>query len=232
MHARLTSLNLVAILTVCSALSGCSDPPPSKLFDEQGAWTVVQYELGDGLLDISTTRKDAFLLHFNAKDNVMTTAACGDEMSSFSPSESICGLSPSTTEWQCGCYSYAFQEDIMQMTEFAAGDVPPPVEFNPDLLPGQSGETGTAESGESGSGGGGESGGGGGGGLSVIRVSAIPELMDTYDFTPLPAGVFTGNGANNHFVVQVRSESLFNKVYDDPEGRPSCEPCVPLPAGG
>lgn len=231
MHARLTSLPLVAMLAATSAISACSDPPPGKLFDEEGAWSVVQYDLGDGLEDImAMTRKDAFMLSFDATANVMTTAACGNEMSGFTPSDSTCRLSPGTTSWQCSCFSYAFQEEVMQMTEFPAGTTPPEVEFNPDLLPGQSGDVGGGSGDSGGESGMGES-GGMGGGLTVLKISAIPERMDTYDFTPLPVGVFGGNGANHHFIVEARSSTTFNEVYDDPDGRGVCEPCFGAPGG-
>jgi hypothetical protein len=231
MHARTNPSHLLAILVVCSAISGCKDDPPGKLFDEQGAWAVVQYDIGEGLEDIMTmTRENAFMLSFDTENSVMTTAACGDEMSGFLPSDSTCRLSVSTTSWQCSCYAYAFQEDVMQMTPFDAGSAPPEVEFDPDLIPGQSGEAGGVD--ESGTGTGGESGGMSSGPLTVIRISPIPERMDTYDFTPLPSGVFGGNGANHHFIVEARSNTIFGTVYDDPQGRPSCEPCVPGQTGG
>jgi hypothetical protein len=229
MHARITSSHLFAILVATSAISGCKDDPPGKLFDEQGAWAVVQYDLGDGLEDIMVmSRRDAFMVSFDTENSVMTTAACGNEMSSYLPSESTCRTSPTTTNWQCSCYSYAFQEDVMQMTPFDAGSPPPEVDFDPDLIPGQSGEAGGMDT----SGTGGESGGMPAGPLSVIRVSPIPDRADTYDFTPLPSGVFGGNGANNHFIVEARSNTIFGEVYDDPDGRASCEPCVPGQNGG
>jgi hypothetical protein len=230
MHARTTPWHLFAILVGCSAISGCKDdPPPKGFFDEQGAWSVVQYDIGEGLEDImQMSRQDAFMLSFDTTNSVMTTAACGNEMSGYLPSDSSCRLSPQTTDWQCSCYAYAFQEDVMQMTPFDAGSTPPEVEFDPDLIPGQSGEGGVDESGT----GGGESGGMPAGPLTVIRVTAIPERSDTYDFAPLPAGVFGGNGANHHFIVEARSNAIFGEVYDDPDGRPGCEPCVPGQAGG
>jgi hypothetical protein len=228
MQARLTPLHLVSVLALGSALPACSDPPPGKLFDEEGAWSVVQYQLDDGLEDImAMSRKDAFMLSFDAKANVMTTAACGNEMTGFEPTNSPCRASPSTTSWQCSCFSYAFQEEIMQMVQFEAGKTPPEVEFNADLLPGQSGGTGSGESTSGGSGGG----GGGTGALTVIKISAIPERADTYDFTPLPVGVFGGNGANHHFIVETRTPARFEEVFDDPDGRAGCKRCYAPPAG-
>lgn len=237
MHARPLHFSVVATLLCVSAISGCSDPPPGKLFDETGAWSVVRYELGEGLKDIvAMTREDSFMLSFDTDNNVMTTAACGNEMSGFTPADSTCRLSPTTTSWQCACYSYAFQEDIMQMIEFSPGSPPPEVEFNPDLLPGansgSAGESGGGETAGEGTAGGGEESGGGetGGAMgvtTVVRIAAIPDTQDTYDFAPLPIGVFGGNGANDHFVFEIRSNTLFNQAYDDPDGRATCEPCVP-----
>jgi len=237
MHTRPLLFSVVASLVVGSAISGCSDPPPGKLFDEEGAWSVVRYELGEGLKDIvEMTRENAFMLSFDTKNDVVTTAACGNEMSGFTPADSTCRLSPTTTSLQCACYSYAFQDDLMQMVQFEPGVVPPYVEFDPDLLPGQAsgsgGDTGGGETAGDGTGdGGGDTGGGGTGLVYVTRVAAIPDRQATYDFTPLPMGTFGSNGASDRFVVEIRSNSLFNQVYDDPDGRPSCEPCVPGTGG-
>jgi hypothetical protein len=38
-----------------------------------------------------------------------------------------------------------------------------------------------------------------------------------------------GGDASSQFVVEARAKSTFDEVYDDPDGRISCQPCV---AGG
>ncbi|MBC8071216.1 MAG: hypothetical protein IAG13_23015 [Deltaproteobacteria bacterium] len=210
-------------------LTACSEPPPGKLFDEDGVWSLVQYDIGTGLDDLPTPRKDAFMLDFDAEQKVVTTAACtSEENSSVTPANSPCRLTPATTEWQCQCFSYAFQEEIMQWQEFPAGTaMPPKVKFDRDLVDTAGGGGGGSDEGTgSGGGDGGES-GGAEGEVTVITVTELPDRADTYDFRPLPTGVFGSNNVS-HFILEARAESTFNQVYDDEEERKAyCEPCVP-----
>jgi hypothetical protein len=232
--------HLRAIALLCAGpvlgLVGCSKPPPGKLFDEDGVWTLVQYDIGDGLDDLPHTREDAFLMKFDAKAKVVTTAACtSEENSATSPDDSPCHLSPDTTEWQCQCFAYAFQEEVMQWQEFPVGTaMPPKVKFDPDLVDG--GGAVSAVGSDSGGGSGTEGGEGGESGgasadVTVITISEIPERADTFDFRPLPTGVFGGTNIS-HFIFEPRANGLFDQVYsadaDPSEVRKAyCEPCVP-----
>lgn len=221
MH-RIALLPLVAFSLVASA---CEDPPPGKLFDEEGAWSMVQYDLGESLHEIDPqTREDAFMLSFDSHNRVVTTAACvgtdGQGMvTDATPETSPCKLLPSSTIWQCRCFAYAFQDDVMQWQEFNAGEMPPKVAYDPMLEPGEVGtDDGT---------GGGSGGMGGGAGITALQVIGIPEQKSTYDFRPLPAGVFGGDGQLNHFIFEARANSRFERAYADPDGRMSCGRCVP-----
>lgn len=87
------------------------------------------------------------------------------------------------------------------MTEFTAGDAVPPIEF-----------VDAAQS---------------GGDLTVSQAELVPGA-ETISLAPLPSGVFGGD-ATSQFIVEARSKTTFEEVYDDPDGRTSCQPCV---AGG
>lgn len=211
-----SALLLFSVVIACGAADDPSQddgPDPSShdttdesggmepLFNEAGAWSLVEFDVGEGLQEVmQTTRRDAFMLDFDADAHVMTTAACGDEMNGFGPTDSTCRLSPSTTAWQCRCFSYAFEQDVMQMVEFTAGSPPPEVAFDPDATSDMS--------------------------LTVATASLVPERADTIEIRPLPAGVFGGD-SNSSFVVEARSMVTFEETYADPDGRPSCAPCVP-----
>ncbi|MCA9709314.1 MAG: hypothetical protein KDK70_25955, partial [Myxococcales bacterium] len=113
------------------AVGACKeDPPTPKLFDETGVWSVISYDLeGSGeLTEINTTnRRDAFMLHFDPVERVVTSAACIEPGQNETPADSPCLVSASTTEWQCRCFGYDFVREEMLWREFNAGDVPPMV---------------------------------------------------------------------------------------------------------
>lgn len=224
----LVATGLVAIL------AGCSDPPPGTLFDEDGVWSLVEYDIGDGLNDLPQARKDAFLLKLDKKNKVATAASCTSESMNFTtPDNSPCHSSEPETEWQCRCFAYAFQEEVMQWQEFAPGAaMAPKVKFDPDAfnMSGGGGEEsggGTGDGTGSGGGeGGSESGGMSGGDLTVITISELPDRSDTYDFRPLPLGLFGGD-FTSHFIFEARASTLIDQVYMDDEGRKAyCEPCL------
>lgn len=224
----------VRAILLCSSLAGVaacgSDGPPPPLFNEDGVWSLVQYDLGDGLNEINpNSRKDAFLLKFNRHKKVVSAAACtSEETNNVTPDDSPCKQTPEQTEWQCRCFSYAFQEEVMQWQEFPPGTaMPPKVTFDPNLSnAGQmtaGGESGGGSGSEGGSGG-----GDGGGVVTVITTSELPDRADTYDFRPLPAMLFGSDGSTSHYIFEQRAVTLFDDAYEDMEGRKAyCEPCLP-----
>ncbi len=223
----MTLLPRLTVLFLAIAATACGDEEaPSKLFDEDGAWAVIQYDLGENVEEIDPqTREDAFMLSFDNANRVVTAASCvgldSDGMpDAVTPEDSPCRLLPQDTAWQCRCFAYAFRDDVMQFQEFAAGSMPPRLAFDPLLDPGEVG-------GDDSGGGSGSGGGGGDGGVAALRVVPIPDRKSTYDFRPLPAGVFGGDGVANHFILKARSNSIFDEVYMDPDGRDSCMRCVP-----
>lgn len=217
---------MMGALGLCLTAGACKeDPPTPKLFDETGVWSVIDYDLeGSGILNpiLNSNRRDAFMLSFDPVEKVVTTASCVESATnSNTPDNSPCLVSPSTTEWQCRCFSYDFVREEMLWREFNAGDIPPIVSLSDSETP--MGEEG---GGESGSG----SGGGDGGEPSddlLVYVAEIMDISSTFNFRPLPEDLFGSNGESSRFVLQSRAGSVFDKVYDDPEGRAACSPCVP-----
>lgn len=216
---RRPTLFVLAVLGL--AAGACKeDPPTPKLFDEQGVWSVIVYDLeGTGAqadIDVDT-RRDSFLFKFDKSEKVVQTAAC-IETDADTVADSLCLRTPDDTHWSCRCFAYDFVEDQQLWREFNAGDIPPEVKLS-DADDPAGGETGGTSSG----------GGGGGTGDTLVQVSEIEDVNSTFNFRPLPEGVFGSNGISSRFVMQKRADSLFDKVSMDPDGRPGCEPCV---AGG
>jgi hypothetical protein len=252
-HAR-TILSALCVASLLAA-GGCKEEETPTLFDEGGAWSLVRYDLtGQGDLSPINTevRENAFMLLFNDSRNVVTTAACIDpDAGTVTPVDSLCRREPSNTQWECKCYAYAFEESLMKWVEFSAGTVPPSVSFDGSEPAGDGGggdggggggsgtAGGTADGGGgTADGGGGTADGGGGtadgggddgstaGGAHTIQVNEVMDQAGTYTFRSLPAGVFGSNGESSRFIFQTRSPLLFDQVFEDPEGRPSCEPCI------
>ena len=220
---RRSTLLVLTALGLGLAAGGCKDDPPTpKLFQERGTWSVVTYDLeGTGTqqdIDVMS-RRDSFLIQFDTAEKVVTTAACV-ETDADTVADSLCLINPDDTHWSCRCFGYDFVRDQQLWREFTAGDVPPVVKLSDMDDPnadGGGGDTGTS------SGGGG---GGGGTGDTIVQVSEIEDVNSTFNFRPLPEDVFGSNGTSSRFVMQKRADSLFDKVFEDPEGRPPCTPCT------
>jgi hypothetical protein len=211
---RRPSLSLLAVLGLGLTAGACADdPPPPKLFQEDGTWSVVRYDLTGGgqLREVDVmTRRDAFMLHFDASAKVVTTAAC-IESPADNVSNSLCLINPQDTRWDCRCFAYDFVREEQLWQEFNAGDLPPKVSLS---------SSDDAAAGDS------EGGGGGGDNETYVTVGEVPDVSSTYSFRPLPDGVFGSNGMSSRFIVQKKANSLFDRVFDDPDGRATCTPCI------
>lgn len=212
---------------------GCSkEEGPGKLFEEDGVWSLTQYNLdGDGLTTIDNgVRGDAFMMKFTAESTVVQLAMCGEtEMDT--PGNSQCKLLPNDTAWFCRCYAYAYEEDVMYWREFAAGETPPMVEFPDENAPASSTAPATSGGGDTdtdgGSGGAmGDTGGSMAGGDVMVQLGALPDITSTYQFRPLPVGNWGSDGSISSYVMQQKANSVFDQALDDPDGRPSCQPCI------
>jgi len=228
-HRSLAAKCLVSSLVATVLLTtGCKeeDTTVPTLFDEDGVWALTRYDIeGEGTANDLLAHRDAsFLLNFNKADKVVQTASCvfpgtDDDEEKLSPGDTPCGFIDDGTEWQCQCFGYAFEHDEMRWVEFNAGDLPPVVELEAAATGGGAGGSG----GESGSGG--DTAPADTGEGTLMTVSEVPDVNFTFNFRPLPDGVFDSNGTNSRFVMQARGASTFATVLDDPM-RPSCAPCV------
>lgn len=218
---RRPSLLVLAALGLGLTAGACKeDPPTPKLFDEQGTWSVIRYDLeGNGdLRDVDVmTRRDSFMLQFDAAEKVVTTAAC-IETDADDVSNSLCLINPQDTRWDCRCFGYDFVREEQLWREFNPGDIPPVVSLSASEDPPPAGGTGGTGTG------GGD--GGGGDGDTLVLVAEIMDVNSTFNFRPLPEGVFGSDGVVSRFVMQKRADSLFEKVFEDPEGRAACSPCI------
>lgn len=216
MLRRPSLLVLVSSLGLCAG--ACKeDPPTPKLFQEQGTWSVISYDLdGSGTLrDVEVmTRRDSFMLQFDSAEKVVTAAACV-ESDADDVSNSLCLINPQDTHWECRCFAYDFVREEQLWREFNAGDIPPTVSLSAADDPPAGDATGTASDG-----------GGGGDGDTTVNVAEIMDVNSTFNFRPLPDGLFGSDGVVSRFVLQKRADSLFDKVFDDPEGRTPCAPCI------
>lgn len=232
---KFASRTLIHGALVATALStaGCKDEPgPGKLFDEDGAWELSTFALaGSGTEPIASNRRGDFLMKFDEENGVVQTAMCSNDDVD-DPTNSECqGFTDA--RWICQCFAYDFVEDQMAWLEFDAGSTPPMVKVGEE-------EAGDAAGAEAGSGGdtdtdggsGGESGGADAGGEEVpvdgIHQFTVAELAGsnaTYDFTPLPAGVFGSDGVVSKYTFVKKAPSVFDIVLEDPD-RPSCQPCI------
>src|SRR5262245_5320315 len=73
---------------------GCKeDPPPGKLFEEDGSYELVRYDLdGSGYSEIQVqSREAAFLMKLDAKAKVAQTAMCAENEDD-TPETSLCRL--------------------------------------------------------------------------------------------------------------------------------------------
>jgi hypothetical protein len=221
-------LRPLAPLALALAVFGCkNDEEVKTLFDENGAWTLVEYDLGDGTFsEVVENGRDGFLLSFAKSENVVTAATCGMDGEN-EPSNSLCGLTPEDAPFVCRCFSYAFEDDQMAWREFPPGSTPPP----PPELTGGGGEVGalTTDAGGTADGGGDAGDTGGGSGDTLITVGEVAEVANSYTFRPLPLGLFESDGATSRFKFEARGSSLFeNLVFGGEEGHPSCPArCVP-----
>jgi hypothetical protein len=201
-------LSLAAL--VLGQAAGCSeDEGIPKLVEENGVWSLQSYDIaGEGSMrNIDTmTRGDAFLLEFDSSINVVTAAWCGLDESD-TPNNSTCRLQPDAANWYCRCFGYAYEGSRMRWAEFQAGGTPPAVTLG-GVQPMPTGES-EGETGDEGapSGEGGE-----------MILSAVAAQASTYDFSPLPEGVFASDGESSRYRMQQKAPRLFDEV--------SCTPCV------
>lgn len=220
----LRSLISSALVAAALSVTGCADDPgPGKLFDEDGVFELTRFALGgSGLEEVSGTKAKTFFLKFDETAGVVQTAMCSNDDID-DPTNSECsGFTDSM--WICQCFGYGFEEDQMAWQEFEAGGTIPIVKVGQEEVEEDPAEGDTDTDGGSG---GGEAGGDEPAPAGAIHQFTVAESAGeaaTFDFTPLPAGVFGSDGLVSKFVFQKKAGSLFDPVLDNDE-RPVCLPC-------
>jgi hypothetical protein len=196
---RRALLSLAATLLLTST-PGCKDDEVKTLFEENGVWALVQFDLtGTGFQDIADNRSGGFLLKFDSGKGVVGTAACTDNANNNSPSQSLCRFDYAAT-WTCRCFAYEFEESAMRWMEFDPGSAPPPV---PDGPPADTD--------------------GGATGYTELEVGAFPDQASTYQFRPLPTNLFASDGVSSTFVFQRKATTTWSNPNDLPAQE--CDAC-------
>lgn len=197
LSSSLAALSALALLT---ALGGCKEED-NRLFDESGVWSMTNYTNWatddtsyDGTLFPAplNTHENAFMLNFNRDLGIVAAAACGFQGSGTTPATSTCRIGDADDlDWECNCFAYEFDNDVMRWTEFAPGDQVPSV---------GSGDTDGAS------------------GTTTITATEFTEISNSYQLTPLPGpstfdldGLFESDGDLDRFVFGQRTPSLFTE---------------------
>jgi hypothetical protein len=213
----------LAIVSIFFAVSGCAEDGVGKLFEEDGYWSLTSFSLaGEPTQAINeNARGDGFLLHFDANNNVVQAAMCG-ESETQNAANSTCKLS-AAPQWFCKCYGYAYEGSEMAWQEFQAGTMPPKpsLDGSVDGDGGAAGDAAADTGADTGADPGGDMGGDTGavaGGTTRLTVGEVTDVAGTYTFQPLPAGLFGSDGGISSFTFREKTKGVFADV--------SCEPCI------
>ncbi len=206
-------------------MAACADDPgPGKLFEEDGVFELTRFALsGSGLEELASNKDKTFFLKFDAETAVVQTAMCSNDDID-DPTNSECrGFTDSM--WICQCFGYAFEEDQMAWQAFEPGGTVPVVKVGQtdaeeDPAVGDTDTDGGTAGGDDGEGEPAPV-----GGIHQFTVAESAGEAATFDFTPLPAGVFGSDGLVSKFVFQKKARSLFEPVLEN-EDIPVCQPCI------
>lgn len=177
------------LLFAALPLFGCGPEEDTRLFDEEGVWTLTQFDLGgQGLTAVdNNSRKDAFLLKMDSTRRIGAAAACGNG-DNFSVNSSLCKTLPEDArEWQCTCFRYDYDDDVMTAIVFPnEGPIPP----KPST--GMENENGDV--------------------AVDIQLNVNESVANSYIFAPLPKGVFDSDGEISRYVFQQRAPGAFDET--------------------
>jgi hypothetical protein len=104
---------------------------PVTLFEEAGVWTMTIYTDAEGELLVAplNTHENAFMLNFEPTAGVVATAACSFMDGSNIPGETSCRIGlGEDLGWECNCFAYEFEDDVMRWAEFSPGSEIPAVD--------------------------------------------------------------------------------------------------------
>ncbi len=168
-----------------TAITGCAEDAPVSLFDEQGTWALVLFDIdgkGLGKFDVGA-REEKFMIHFDQASQIVASAGCLDSMGRTDLTQTLCD----TAAYACRCWNYTFMDSQMLWTEFA-----PEGGTLPEAPPKDAGVPAPGEP------------------VSFV-VEEYPESGSTYRFATLPYGLFNSNGdpAASEFVFQSRGDTNF-----------------------
>ncbi len=218
-----------ALVAAALSTSACADDPgPGKLFEEDGVFELKRFALsGSGLETLGSSKSKTFFLKFDEETSVVQTAMCSDDDSDDPTNAECTGLTDS--RWICQCFGYAFEEDQMAWQEFEAGGTPPVVKVGQTEV--EEEDPTAADTDTDGGSGSADAGGeeeeepAPAGAIHQFTVAESVGEAATFDFTPLPAGVFGSDGVASKYVFQKRAASLFAPVLEN-DDRPVCAPCI------
>lgn len=183
----------------CTALvlgaSGCANDEISKLFEEDGTWSLVQYDLEgtSGYTTLNEWRRGGFLMRFNSGLNKVAIASCqdDDDVTDGLPgdiTDSTCVVAGVVESWYCDCFLYAFEESQMCWKDSTGDGLVPAIKTCEDVpdVPDDGGD-GTGGDGTGGDGTGGDggdgTGGDGGTGSGAIDDDGGPRTGGAYGET-------------------------------------------------
>jgi hypothetical protein len=196
------ALTSTLVATALLSLTSCKEED-NRLFEEGGVWALQAFTLdGTAIMDLDAQRRNHFLLRFSPDDGVVATAAC-----KVSPSETVtdssCGFNSIDAEWECHCFAYEFDNSIMRWQEFAPGENPPPVG-----APAGDGETDGMTAGS-----------------HEIELEEA-KASGTYQYFPLPEGIFGSDGVTSKHVFQSRAESVWTGADINEDDAPDLDGCT------
>lgn len=199
---------LLSLTAAVLAIPACAGETET-LFEEHGVWELSAYTLEMQSQSVGSAIDQSFFLKFDAGENVLQTAMCAQDDGQ-SPISSPCRQVPEDSAWFCQCFAYAFEGDRMGWKPFDAGGTIPPVGIpaSDENADGDPSSSPTA-------------------GADLVEVAEVDGQSATYQFFGLPRGIFGSEGASSAYTFVQKAPSLFDQVYDDPDMRPSCEPCFP-----
>lgn len=184
------SLLLPASLCLCVLAGGCDDEGFVTLFDEDGTWSLLAFDLeGTGTFNTidSPNRKDQFLLRFlrtsgaeQRPEGIAAAATCKDVSNNQSLTGSACN-----DGFTCRCFNYTFNETTMVFTEFAADGASLYTPVGDEPQPGEP---------------------------VTIFLETIEDTASTFIFKPLPAQLFESDATDSRYEFRQKADSLFSKT--------------------
>lgn len=192
-----------ALFAATATFTGCTEED-TRLFDENGVWSLERYSLDGGpYTSIAQNRKNRFLLRFKPDDMVVAATACHEQNTPVDVNSSNC-TNAFLSNWTCQCFAYSFEVDRMVWQEFPPGEAPPPVG-----APAGDGETDGGDDSSS----------------HELLVTAFEGTLNTYQFGSLPLGMFNSDGQISRHVFQLKADSVWTGVDLNMDGVQDLEAC-------